>query len=286
MRKWTIAVSRQAKGKAGTSRKFNDSFKSETHTLSSLINLAAVQGYSFLAGEYSRGYRRPTNKSPFYKTTYRITENFRGTYIIPLDDDRGVAGVENWWLSDPLFSACGGGLYHSNSSRHGAEKVRPIFELDRPIMQSANYKLARLSLAHYYNKKERVIDPLPQIPQVWYGVDSPTSHVILSNILPLAHLQEFIIKPYQNHLKKQATQKPNYTPTGEDKDVSLAIKAFSRQQNSRHNYLLWLGGFCGQAGLSWGDVSGDVLQASKANGHYDKYAKNDKEVERVFNYAN
>jgi hypothetical protein len=152
MKTFTVSVSRLATGKEGYIRdkyRFGWSFYPEQHTIESLIKLAAIEGYSFLAGEFAR-------ESPAYYgraddvSTARITENFRQTFIIPLDDDGKESDAIEFWENDLLFKTFGGGYYHSASSTQEQPRIRPIFELDSPITDSGLYQEIRHAFGQYF----------------------------------------------------------------------------------------------------------------------------------------
>ena len=287
MKTFTVSVSRLAKGKDGYKHnkyRFGWSFYPETHTAESLIKLAAVEGYSFLAGEFDR--KPPNHYGRTDVTTARITENFRQTHIIPLDDDGEAGNPVDFWQNDLLFKTYGAGYYHSTSSTADSPRIRPIFELDEPITDARLYQTARYAFGWYYNRRVHRIDVLPQIPQVWYGSLIPTEYRIFGNILPLTALVDVVVVPYLKlkrvrELRQQQQPKPAYTGS----NIDELIKWLGRQNHNRHNRLLALGQRAGEAGVTWADVGGAVVAACRQNGYFDAYAGSDKEIQRVFNYG-
>ncbi len=284
MKQFTISVSRMARGKAGYQQNkynFGWSFYPETHTIESLITLAAVEGYSFLAGEFDR--KPPADYDRTGVTTPRITENFRQTCVIPLDDDGKAGNAVAFWENDPLFNLYGGGYYHSTNSTPDHPRIRPIFELDAPITDPKFYQTARYALGWHYNRLTPRIDVLPQVPQVWYGSALPTRHKIFGSVLPLEVLERLVITPY---LKVQAArrlidqQQTRRDPTPHS--IAGLIDWLARQKHNRHNSLVSLGYKAKDAGVQWDDVSGAVIAACRENGYLEAYAKNDHAIERVF----
>lgn len=285
MKQFTVSVSRLARGKDGYKRdkyKFGWSFYPERHTIESLITLAAVEGYSFLAGEFDR--KPPGDYGRTNVTTPRITENFRQTCIIPLDDDGEAGNAVTFWENDPLFKRFGGGYYHSTSSTPARPRVRPIFELDAPIKDAGVYQTARYAFGWRYNRSKPRIDVLPQVPQVWYGSATPTQYKIFGNVLPVDVLQRLVIMPYLTARAARRLidrQRPRRTPTPHS--IAGLIDWLAQQDHNRHNRLLAIGYKAKEAGLQWDDVSGAVIAACRENGYYQTYAKNDHAIERVFN---
>lgn len=282
---FTVSVSRLAKGKEGYKSdkyRFGWSFHPERHTIESLIKLAAVEGYSFLAGEFDR--QPPGYYGRHDVTTPRITENFKQTYIIPLDDDGKAGNPVKFWGNDTLFKTYGGGWYHSTSSTPEAPRIRPIFELDEPITDAKFYQAARYALGWYYNRTGYRIDVLPQVPQVWYGSLTPTQYEIFGNVLPLEILKRAIVLPYLKAQKaRELLPRQRSTVGSGNPSVDGLIKWLGQQNHNRHNRLLGLAQTAAEQGVTWGDVSGAVIAACHRNGYYKTYARSDQEIERVFN---
>ncbi len=284
MKPFVVSVSRLARGKAGYQRnkyKFGWSFYPEQHTIASLIHLAAVEGYSFLAGHFDR--KPPEFYGRADVSTPRISENFIETKIIPLDDDGKAGNPLDFWPNDSLFGMFGAGYYHSSSSTPAAPRIRPIFELDQPITGRESYQLARYALGWYYNRDVNRIDVLPQIPQVWYGSATPTEYKILGNVLPLEVLNAVVIDPYcrvkaaqddARHARRELAR--TYTT------LDGLIRWLARQDHNRHNRLLALGYRAAEAGVNWPDVAPGVIDACRQNGYFDEYAHSEREIERVF----
>lgn len=285
MKTFTVSVSRMARGKAGYLRdkyKFSWSFYPEQHTIESLIELAAVDGYSFLAGEFDR--KPPSYYGRKDATTARITENFRQTCLIPLDDDGAAGNAVDFWQSDKLFNLHGAGFYHSSSSTPERPRVRPIFELDRPITGPALYQDIRRAFGWYYPR----IDPLIQVPQVFYGSDPPTDYRILGNVLPLETLLELVLMPYRKvraaEIEERRRQAEQYRATGDSEDIAkiLAWLASRQSGDNRNLCLLWVGSQLKKLGESWATVGNQVVEACRANGYYGTFAQDDREIERIF----
>lgn len=283
MKIFTISVSRLAKGKEGYKRdkyRFGWSFHPERHTIESLIKLAAVEGYSFLAGQFDR--QPPGYYGRHDVTTPRITENFRQTYIIPLDDDGKAGNPVKFWGDDTFFKTYGGGWYHSSSSTPEAPRIRPIFELDQPITDAKLYQAARHALGWHYNRQSYRIDVLPQVPQVWYGSLTPTKYEIFGNVLPLEVLKQAVILPYLR-AKKDKERLAQQQPRRKCSNVDGLIRWLGQQTHNRHNRLLGLGQTAAEAGVKWGDVAGAVIAACHQNGYFETYARSEREIERIFN---
>lgn len=286
MKHFTVSVSRMARGKSGyqgNKYKFGNSFYPETHTIASLISLAAIEGYTFLAGEFAR--ELPTAYGRTDVSTMRITENFRQTCIIPLDDDGKSSDAVQFWENDELFQQYGGGYYHSDSSTPATPRIRPIFELDQAITDHELYQTARRALAWYYNRTGPRVDPIPQIPQPFYGCSLPAKYEIIGAVLPLIVLRDNILLPYQVQQKRQATrrgEKQSYT--GGANHIGL-VKWLAAKPVGRHNALVAIALTLKDEGFSWSEVGGDVIAATKTNGYYQDYAKTDAEIERVFKSA-
>lgn len=284
MRTFTVSVSRMAKGKAGyrrNKRAFGNSFYPEQHTVESLIKLAAVDGYSFLAGEFAR--RPPAFYGRDDVCTYRITENFRQTYIIPLDDDGDNGNALEFWQNDKLFQTFGAGFYHSSSSTPEKPKLRILFELDKPITDPKAYQEARRAFGWYYPR----IDVLPQVPQVWYGSETPREYKILANVLPVDVLERVVLNPYREVVKAQAVKqqlRARHIDTPSNKQVERVINWLAQRQpgDNRNICLLWASGKLKELGESWQTVGEAVIQATRANGYYEQYAGAEREIERIF----
>lgn len=287
MKTFIVSVSRMAKGKAGYERNkydFGWSFHPEPHTIESLIKLAAVEGYSFLAGEFAR--KPPAYYGRSNVNTARITENFRQTYIIPLDDDGHGSNAQQFWDSDKLFQAFGGGYYHSSSSTPARPRIRPIFELDEPITEGRLYQETRRAFAWYYNRNERRIDTVPQIPQVWYGTPRPAQHKIIGNTLPLQAVYELLLWPYRavQAAKEREAQARQFKAQSESEQVNriLTWLAQCREGDNRNLALLWAAGQLKALGEAWHSVGAAVIEATHKNGYYARYAQSDREIQRIF----
>lgn len=290
MKTFIVSVSRMAKGKKGYSRdkyQFGWSFYPEQHTIESLIKLATVEGYSFLAGEFAR-------ESPAYYgraddvSTARITENFRQTFIIPLDDDGKESDAVEFWENDLLFKTFGGGYYHSASSTQEQPRIRPIFELDSPITDSQLYQEIRHAFGWYYNRDgSKRIDVIPQIPQVWYGSPHPTSYRVLANVLPIQAIQQLILDPYRQvkaaQREAQRREIERYQRQNGDDGGGILVWLARRQPGDNRNLcLLWASSQLKKLGETWATVGNDIVAACRANGYFDAYAHTDSEIERIF----
>lgn len=290
MKTFTVSVSRMAKGKEGYKRckyDFGWSFFPERHTLASLIELAAVHGYSFLAGEFAR--EAPAHYGRTDVSTPRITENFRQTSIIPLDDDGRASNAADFWGNDLLFQTFGGGFYHSASSTPETPRIRPIFELDTPIMDSGLYQEIRHAFGWYYNRGGALrIDVVPQVPQVWYGTPEPREHGILGNELPISALHELILTPYrQVRAAEQAAHRreiEKYQRQNQTGDSGGILAWLARRQagDNRNLCLLWASGQLKKLGETWGTVGSDVIAACRCNGYLGAYAQDEREIARIF----
>lgn len=287
MRTFVCSVSRMAKGKAGYKRnkyQFGWSFYPETHTIESLIRLAAIDGFSFLAGEFDR--KPPAHYGRTDVNTPRITENFRQTVIIPLDDDGQAGNAVTFWESDLFFKTYGGGFYHSTSSTTERPRIRPIFELDRPITDGQLYQETRRAFIWYYNRNgQKRIDKIVQIPQPWYGAAEPSDYKILGNVLPLEALHEFLLEPYRQvqaarQATRQATQRRQQA--GDDIGRILDWLAGRREGDNRNLCLLWAAGALKAKGESWATIGQNIVQVCQDNGYFDAYAHSEKEIRRIF----
>jgi hypothetical protein len=291
MKTFIVSVSRMAKGKEGYKQnkyRFGWSFYPEQHTIESLIKLAAVEGYSFLAGEFAR--ESPAHYGREDVNTARITENFRQTYIIPLDDDGKESEAVEFWENDLLFKTFGGGYYHSASSTIEQPRIRPIFELDTPITDSGLYQEIRHAFGWYYNQDgAKRIDVLPQIPQVWYGSPHPTNYRILAGVLPIQAIQQLILDPYRQVVTAQREARrreiDQYQRQNRDKgDGGGILLWLARRQpgDNRNLCLLWASSQLKKLGETWATVGNDLIAACRANGYFDAYAHSDREIQRVF----
>lgn len=291
MKTFTVSVSRMAKGKEGYSRdkyRFGWSFYPEQHTIESLVKLAAVEGYSFLAGEFDRKppshYGREEDVS-----TARISENFRQTSIIPLDDDGKESDAVEFWENDLLFKTFGGGYYHSASSTQEQPRIRPIFELDSPITDSKLYQEIRHAFGWYYNQAgSKRIDVIPQIPQVWYGSPHPTRYRVLANVLPIQAIQQLLLDPYRQvkaaQLEARRREIEQYQRQNKDSSGGGILVWLARRQpgDNRNLCLLWASSQLKKLGETWATVGNDIVAACRANGYFDAYAHTDSEIERIF----
>lgn len=291
MKTFLVSVSRMTKGKTGYRRnkyQFGWSFFVEEHTIESLIRLAAVDGFSFLAGEFDR--KPPAYYGRTDASTPRITENFRQTHIVPLDDDGKAGNAVDFWESDLLFQTYGAGYYHSSSSTPARPRVRPIFELGRPVTASQLYQEARYAFGWFYNRDgQKRIDVIPQIPQVWYGSAHPTEYRILGNVLPLEMLFELVLDPYRRvkaaeaEAERQRAERYQAPSDNEDVNRILGWLAGRRSGDNRNLCLLWAAGQLKRLGESWATVGDNIIQACQANGYFDAYAgNNDAEICRIF----
>lgn len=288
MKNFTISVSRMAKGKAGYKRnkyQFGWSFYPEQHTLESLIRLAAIDGFSFLAGEFDR--KPPAHYGRKDVSTPRISENFRQTVIIPLDDDGQAGNAVTFWESDLFFKTYGAGYYHSTSSTPERPRIRPVFELDWPITDGRLYQQARYAFGWYYNRNgQKRIDVLPQIPQVWYGSAHPTAYKILGNVLPLEALHEFLLEPYREVQAARQAERQKATQrrqqAGDDIGRILDWLAGRREGDNRNLCLLWAAGALKKKGESWETIGPAVVKACEDNGYYGAYAHSEREISRIF----
>lgn len=286
MKSFVVSVSRMARGKAGYKRdkyRFGWSFYPEEHTIESLIKLAAVDGYSFLAGEFDR--KPPAYYGRTDASTPRITENFRQTCIIPLDDDGNAGNAVDFWESDLLFQTYGATYYCSSSSTPARPRVRPIFQLGQVITNPALYQEARRAFGWYYPR----IDPLIQIPQVWYGSYPATDYRIIGNVLPLDSLFELVLEPYRRvkaaeaEAERQRAERYQAPSDNEDVNRILGWLAGRRSGDNRNLCLLWAAGQLKRLGESWATVGDNIIQACQANGYFDAYAgNNDAEICRIF----
>lgn len=288
MKTFTVSVSRMAKGKAGYQRdkqRFGWSFYPEVHTLESLIKLAAVDGYSFLAGEFDRN--PPAHYGRKDASTPRITENFRQTYIIPLDDDGKAGNAVTFWENDLFFKTYGGGYYHSASSTPDKPRIRPIFELDRPITEGRLYQEIRYAFGWYYNRDGlKRIDVIPQIPQVWYGSPHPTHYKVFGNVLPLEAIQDLLLVPYRQvkvaQQEAQQARAEQRQQAGDQVGYILNWLANRREGDNRNLCLLWAAGALKSEGETWGTIGPAVIEACRDNGYFDTYARSDREIYRIF----
>lgn len=289
MKTFTLSVSRMAKGKEGYSQdkyRFGWSFYPEQHTTQSLIKLAAVEGYSFLAGEFAR--MPPSHYGRSDVSTARITENFRQTSIIPLDDDGKESDAVEFWENDLLFKTFGGGYYHSASSIQEQPRIRPIFELDSPITDSQLYQEIRHAFGWYYNQDgANRIDVLPQIPQVWYGSTHPTSYKIFAGVLPIQAVRQLILDPYrqvkaaQLEARRLEIERYQRQSRGDGRGI-LAWLARRQPGDNRNLCLLWASSQLKKLGETWATVGNDIVAACRSNGYFDAYARTDREIERIF----
>jgi hypothetical protein len=287
MTTFTVSVSRMAKGKAGyqtNKYQFGWSFYPEQHTISSLLHLAAVEGYSFLAGEFDR--KPPAHYGRSDVTTARITENFRQTVIVPLDDDGRASDPVAFWENDLLFTTYGGGYYHSASSKPDSPRIRPIFKLDQSITEGKLYQEIRRAFGWYYNRDgKKRIDVCPQIPQCWFGSPHPTEYKILGSVFPVAALKELILKPFREVKAAQAQrheQLLTVNSSGDQVGYILGWLANRQSGDNRNLCLLWASGALKRLGESWQTIGTDIIEACKANGYFQAYAGTDTEIHRIF----
>lgn len=278
-----------ARGKDGYRRnkyKFGWSFFPERHTIESLTILAAVEGYSFLAGLFNRNHPKVYGRTDV--NTARITENFVETHIIPLDDDGEEDDALIYWHNNKFFRTYGGSLYHSCNSTPERPRLRLIFELDLPIRSAKYYQLARRALGWYYPR----IDTLPQVPQVWYGSEYPTGYEVFGKILPREVLIRKIITPYlvyteQETLAKREMQARYLNQEKTDGDIIRIIHWLSKRTHgdNRNLSLLWASSELKRLGCTWESVGQSIISACVVNGYYQKYAGDEREIERIFRKA-
>lgn len=290
MKTFVCSVSRMAKGKAGYQKDkyaFGWSFYPEQHTLESLIRLAAIDGFSFLAGEFDR--KPPAFYGRKDVSTPRISENFRQTVIIPLDDDGQAGNAVTFWESDLFFKTYGAGYYHSTSSTPERPRIRPIFELDWPITDGRLYQETRRAFIWYYNRNgQKRIDEIVQIPQCWYGAARPTAYKILGNVLPLEAVHEFLLEPYRQvqaarQAERQKATQRRQQQASDDIGRILDWLAGRREGDNRNLCLLWAAGALKAKGESWPTIGPAVVKACQDNGYFDSYAAgNEREISRIF----